>query len=78
MISMRLRRLYRRLSYLTEGLAFLPAWDAGAYPIVFQRFSEPVGVIAAIPEQPIDIGQAAQQRSGHDVVADLSCGYEQV
>ena len=52
--------------------------DAGAYPFVFQRFSEPVGVIATIPEQPVDIRQAAEQCPRADVVADLSGSDEQV
>jgi len=54
----------------------LPAWDAGTYPFVLQRFSEPVGVISAIPEQPVDLWQAAQQRSRADVIADLTRGNE--
>ena len=31
-------------------LALLSAWDAGAYPLSLQRFSEPASIIAAIPE----------------------------
>lgn len=50
----------------------------GAYPFVLQRFSEPVSVIAAIPEQPFDLWQAAQQSSCANVIADLSSGDEQV
>ena len=57
MISIRLRRLYRRLSYFTGFLSLFPARDAGAYPFVFQRFSEPIGIVAAVAEQPVDIGQ---------------------
>ena len=53
-------------------LALLSTWDAGAYPFVFQRFSDPIGVIARIPEQPFDIGQAAHQWPRADVIADLS------
>lgn len=47
MISMRLRRLYRRVS-LHRCFAFLSARDTGAYPFVLQRFSEPGSVIATI------------------------------
>ncbi len=42
-------------------LALLSAGDAGAYPFVFQRVSEPVGVIAPVPEQPFHVWQATQQ-----------------
>ena len=59
-------------------LTLLSTGDAGSYPLVLQRFPEPVGVIAAIPEQPIDLWEAAEQRPRSDVVADLSCGDEQV
>ena len=53
-------------------LALLPAGDARAYPFVLQRFSEPVGVVAAIPKQPVDFWKAAEQRPCPDVIADLS------
>ena len=43
-----------------------------------QCFSKPVGVVAAIPEQPLDVGQAAQHRPRADVVAHLSGGDEQI
>lgn len=36
--------------------ALLSARDTGAYPIVCQCVAEPVGVIAAISEQPVDLG----------------------
>lgn len=36
--------------------ALLSAPDTGAYPIVCQCVAEPVGVIAAISEQPVDLG----------------------
>ena len=61
-----------------RGLALLSVGDAGAYPFVFLRFSEPVGVIAAISEQPVDFWEAAEQRPRADVVADLTNGDEQV
>ena len=82
MISTRLRCLHRRLSYLIgvvfeRCLALLSTGNAGSYRFVLQRFTEPVGVVAAIPEQPIDLWQAAEQRSRSDVVAGLSCGDKQ-
>ena len=58
-------------------LSLLPARDAGAYALVFQRISEPIGIIAAIPEQPLNPRQAAQQGRRADVIADLSGGDEE-
>jgi len=49
----------------------------GAYPFVLQRISEPIGVVAPIAEQPVDIGQAAEQRSRPDVITDLASGDEE-
>ena len=59
-------------------LALLSAGDACAYPFVFQRFSEPIGVIPTVTEQPIYLWQAADKRPCTDVVTDLSSGHEQV
>lgn len=50
---------------------FLLSGGAGAYPFVLQRFSEPVRIISAIPERPIDLRQAAEQRLGADIVTYL-------
>jgi len=64
---------------VVDGLAArLPAWDAGLYPLVFQRFPEPVGIVAPICDQPFGTGQAAQQGGGSRVVADLACGHEEL
>ncbi|KIC48058.1 hypothetical protein RA29_17855 [Tateyamaria sp. ANG-S1] len=41
-------------------LALLATRDAGAYPFVFQRFLEPVSVMAAIPEKPFDVKQTTK------------------
>ena len=60
------------------GLALLATGDAGAYSFVFQCFSEPIGVIAAISEESFHFRQAAQQSPRSDIVADLSSGHEQV
>jgi hypothetical protein len=57
--------------------ARLPAWNAGLYPFVFQRFPEPVSVITAVGQQPIRIWQAAQQGRRAGVVAYLACGHEE-
>ena len=55
----------------------LPPGDAGPYASVLQCFPQPIGVITVIPEQPVDLWQAAQERPRTDVVADLACGDEQ-
>ena len=60
------------------GLALLPARNAGAYPFVLQRFSEPISVIASVAEQPFDARQTAQQCSGANVIADLPGRDEEV
>ena len=44
-------------------LALLPTRDTAAYHPVLQSFSEPVGVVAAIPKESIDIWEADKQRS---------------
>ena len=56
--------------------SLFPARDAGAYPSVFQCLSEPVGAVSSVPEQSIDIRQAAQQRPCSHVIADL-CGSDE-
>lgn len=43
------------LVVLDGYVALLPTRDAGAYPFVFQRFSEPVSVIATITKQPVAV-----------------------
>ena len=55
----------------------LPAWDARCYPFVFQRISEPVGIIAPVGQQPIGGWQAAEQGRSAGIVADLTCGHEE-
>ena len=52
--------------------------DTGAYPFVFQCFSEPIGVVSSVSEQPIDIRQVAQQCTVINVVANLTSCDEQV
>ena len=48
----------------------------GLYSLVFQRFPEPVGIIAPVGQQPLRGGQTAQQGYRAGVVADLACGHE--
>ena len=59
-------------------LLLLPAWNASAYALVLQGFSEPVGVVASASEQPCHVWQTAQQSSRADVITDLPSGDEQV
>lgn len=60
------------------SLALLPARDTRAYPFILQRFSEPVSVMTAIPQQPFDVRRTTEQRPCADVIADLSDRDEQV
>jgi hypothetical protein len=63
---------------MLDGFAArLPAWDAGLYPFVFQRFPEPVSVIAPVSQQPVCLRQAAQQGDRTGVVANLACRHEE-
>ena len=45
----------------------LPAGDAGAYPLVSQRFSEPVRVMTAVRDQPIGGRQTAEDHAHPDL-----------
>lgn len=51
-------------------LAGLPAWDADLHPLVFQCFSEPIGIVTPVRQQPVRFREAAQQRRRTGVVAD--------
>ena len=63
---------------MLDGFAArLPAGNAGLYPLVFQRFPEPVSVIATVGQQPLRLWQAAQQGRRTGVVADLAGGHEE-
>ncbi len=89
MISMRLRRLYLRLSYLTAFLrdfrpgmqTFIPlSFNASLSQSALAGSLEPValtGSIAPVGQQPVRLRQAAQQRRRARVVADLSSGHEE-
>ena len=48
------------------------------YLLVLQGFSEPVGIVAAISEQPLHFRQPTDQRTRPDIVADGSGRQEQV
>jgi hypothetical protein len=49
----------------------------GLYPFVFQRFPEPISVMAAVGQQPLRLWQAAQQRRHAGAVADLARRHEE-
>jgi hypothetical protein len=59
-------------------LSLFSAWNTGAYAVVFQRFSEPIGITATVPKPPVDVRQAAKQCARTDVITDLPGGDEQV
>src|SRR3546814_13621137 len=52
-------------------VAGFPTCDAGLDALGFQRLPEPVGVIAAVAEQPLRLWEIVQQRGCTGVVADL-------
>jgi Transmembrane secretion effector len=54
-----------------------PGRDASLYAFVFQRFSEPIGVMASISQRPLRLRQAAQRGRSAGMVADLACGHEE-
>jgi len=58
--------------------ARLPTGDAGAYPLVFQRISEPVCVVTPVCDHPLGTGQTAQKGGGPGVIADLASGHEEL
>ena len=78
MISTRLRRLYRRFLHLGCVLRFFRPRDTGAYPLVLERFPEPISVTAAIPKQPVRLWQTSHHGAGSDVLAEVSCRHERV
>jgi hypothetical protein len=51
-----------------------PAWDAGAYPFVFQRVPEPVSIIAAIhlPRDLFDQRHALTQQDLGSILGAVS------
>ncbi len=51
--------------------------DANLYPFVFQRVSQPIGIVSTIPQEPISLRQATQQRRCAGVVAHLSGRHEE-
>lgn len=70
--------LVSALVILDRRLALLPAGDAGPYPLVLQRLSQPVSIITAIAKQLPDVWQAAEQRPCADIIAHLSGCDEQI
>ena len=78
MISIRLRRLYRRLSCLMGWPRdFLPRMQ-GLIPFIFKGFAKPIGIVAPVGQKPVGLGQAAQQRCGAGIVADLARSHEEL
>ena len=59
-------------------IALRSTGDSGAYLFVFQGFSEPIGIIAAVPKQPVHIWYAAEQSPSTDIIANLSGGDKEV
>ncbi len=51
--------------------------DAGLDTLGLERVPEPVGVVAAVTEQPLRLGQVVEQGCRTGVVADLACGHEE-
>lgn len=78
MISIRLRRLYRRLSYLTGWSGDFRPGMQGSIPFRLQSVPEPIGVIAPVVQQPSRLWQIVQQRGRTGVIADLASGHEKV
>lgn len=57
-------------------LALPSTWAASAYFFVFKWLYKPIGVVSAIPEQPINLWQVAQLCPRIDVITDLACSDE--
>jgi len=53
------------------------ARNTGLDALRLQSLSEPVGVIAAVTQQPFRFGQVVQQSRSSGVVADLPGGHEE-
>lgn len=68
---------YRCLSYLTGNERDLRPGMHGLMPLLLQRISEPVSVIAAVGEYPAGLGQIVEQGSSPDVTADLASRNEE-
>ena len=71
MISIRLRLLYRRLSYLTGFFPGFPTRNARGNAFLCKGIAEPVGVVTPFAQQPVCFGQAIQQGCSAGVIADL-------
>jgi hypothetical protein len=76
MILMRLRRWKWRLSYLTSSLHDHRPGMQGWMPLA-ESVAEPIGVVAAVAEQPLRFWQVVQQRCRAGVVTDLPGGHEE-
>ena len=58
-------------------VARLAAWDAGLDAFGLECVPEPVGVVAAVPEQPLRLRHVIEQRCRAGVVADVARGHEE-
>ncbi len=52
-------------------------WDARLDALDLESVSEPIGVVAAVAEKPLRLGQVVEQRRRTCVVADLAGGHEE-
>lgn len=76
MISIRLRGLYRRLSYLMEMRRDCRPGMRGLW-LFLQSIPEAGGVIAVVAQQPLRLGQTGQQCGSAGLVADLARAHEE-
>ena len=58
--------------------AALSAKGANPYPLVFQPFSIPIGIIPPISQKPFCLWHVAQQGRSAGVIAHLACGHEEL
>lgn len=77
MISMRATSPIAPLVVSDRLVARSPARDAGLDALGLQGVSEPVGVVAAVAEQPLRFWHIVEQRCRVGVVADLASGHEE-
>jgi len=54
-----------------------PTWDAGLDAFGLQSVPEPVGIIAAVTEQPLRFWHLVQQGRRAGIIADLARGHEE-
>lgn len=67
-------RTYNSISCLASRI---PGRDAGLDALGLESVPEPVGIVAAVAEQPLGSWQIVQQRCRAGLVADLPSGHEE-